>query len=171
MMIPPKCGSSSLKQFVWMNEMEDQVPFLKWYQVLPTEDNVYVVARHPLDRFCSLWKSKCNNGYPSDRTVKKQIYGMTPTELMDYIEGGARNTHWTPQHELIGERSATVLPLEMLGFWWKQSGYGELGRFNATEGDVEIDDVLRKRVLTFYAEDVTLYHKAQCDFCWETIRK
>jgi hypothetical protein len=64
-----------------------------------------------------------------------------------------------------------LIPNELFGFWWKQSGLGKLGRFNVTEGDVDIDDELKKRILTYYADDLTFYHKAQCDFCWDTIRR
>ena len=169
-MAPPKVASTTLKQFVWMHEIEESVHLLKQHQV-PKTDNVYVIVRHPLDRFRSLWRSKCNDGYPSDRTVKAQIFGKTPTELMDYIESGAPNVHSTPQHRMLGDHKPTLIPLEMLGYWWKQSGYGEIGKYNTTEGEVDIDDELRERILTFYADDVTLYHKAQCDFCWDTLRK
>jgi hypothetical protein len=88
---------------------------------------------------------------------------------MSHIEDGAKDVHWTKQVDTIGKLDVTLIPLAMLGFWWKQSGLGTLQRFNTTEGEVEIDQSLKKRILTWYSEDVILHNKAECDFCWDTL--
>jgi hypothetical protein len=159
-----KCGTASIKQFIWMNEQEEEFFPIKDKNV---GGNVYFVVRYPLDRFCSLWRSKCrDSGRSLHRDALKE---MSPNELMDYIESGVKDAHWNPQVDLLNEHDAKLIPLELLGFWWKQSGLGELGNFNTSEGDVEIDDKLMKRILTYYADDLELYHKAQRDFCWATV--
>lgn len=164
-MAPPKAGQSTIRQFIWINEMDDQVIAAKQHQAV---GDVYVIVRDPVSRFCSLWRSKCRD---KGGILDKRIYGMTPVELMNHLESGARDIHWTPQYELLGKLEPTLIPLKMLGWWWKQSGLGSLGKYNATVGDVEIDDSLRKRILTFYADDVILHNKAECDFCWGTLHK
>lgn len=163
----PKCGTSSIKQFIKMHQMVDSFVHLKWWQVGAP---VYFVVRHPLDRFCSLWRSKCRDARFSRH--HDVIAGITPTELMNFIDTGVKDVHWATQTFLLdtdNTRNAKLIPLEMFGFWWKQSGLGELGKYHATEGDVDIDDDLKARILTHYAEDVELYHKAQCDFSMATI--
>jgi hypothetical protein len=160
---PAKCGSSSIMQFIWMNEIEDSVLVLKQHQVV---GETYTIIRDPIDRFCSLWRSKCRD---KKNIRDKRIYGMSPSELMTHIESGAKDAHWTQQNRIIGKLDPVLIPLEMLGWWWKQSGLGELGKYNATEGEVDISDKLKARILRFYANDLELYHKAQCDFCWDTV--
>jgi len=162
-MAPTKCGSASIRQFIWMNEIEDRMTVQRRDQVRGT---AYVAARHPIDRFCSLWRSKCRD----KRNLKdKRVYGFTPERLMSHIEEGNKDLHWTPQVTLLGEVEATIIPLAMLGYWWKQSGIGELGKFNTSEGAVDIDDSLKERILTFYADDVILHNKAESDFCMDSI--
>ena len=77
---PPKCGSSSLKQFFYMNEMDD-VRMVKRHEVNPDGD-IYFVVRNPFDRFRSLWKSKCKN---NGNILDKSVYGMSMNRLMDHI--------------------------------------------------------------------------------------
>ena len=158
---PPKAGSSTLKQFFYMNEIDcTYVPHKE------VRGPLYFVVRHPLDRFVSLWKGKCRD---KRSIARREVHGMTLEELMDYIESGATDVHWTPQTKLVGDLDATFIPLESLNWWWHQSGLGSLGTFNTTEGDIEVSDDLRQRVLSFYADDIELYHKAQSDLCWETL--
>jgi len=164
LMVPPKCGATSIRKFI-ETVQDDEIIKIKHYAVC---GKVYAVVRHPLDKFCSLWRSMCR-----DKIGPQEfgIHDMTPTELMDHIEGGAKDIHWTPQIDLHGKLEPTLIPLAMLGFWWKQSGLGSLGKHNMTDGDIEMDEKLRDRVLTFYADDVILHNQAELDFCWDTCRK
>ncbi len=149
---PPKGGSSALKQFMWMNEIP--CSYIPHHQVRgPT----FFVVRDPLSRFVSLWRSKCRDKAP---IWNEQIYGMTPTELMDHIESGEKDVHWTPQVELIGKLNPTCIPLEQLTSWWVDRGYGKLMKFNVTDGEVDIDGDLLERIMGFYAADMTLYATA-----------
>ncbi len=151
-MAPNKCGSASIRQFIWMNEIEDRIDI---NQII---GEACVVVRDPVSRFCSLWRSKC-----SDKTnlTDKRIYGFTPEELMSHIEAGHKDEHWTSQTELIGNLDPTLIPLEHLNEWWFDRGYGKLGNFNVTEGSVDINP---KRIIDFYWEDMELYAKAVLDF-------
>lgn len=157
--VSPKCGSSSFKQFFYMHEMEN-VQMIRRYEVNPNSE-IYFVVRHPLDRFISLWKSKCRD---RARIMDTSVYGMTQQELMDHILAGRRDVHWTPQTTLLGDVKATLIPLENLNQWWSDSGYGALCRFNSTDGEVMLSDELKNRILTFYADDVMLYDRAVEDY-------
>lgn len=148
---PPKCGSSSIKQFIYMNEID--VLSLRQHQV---RGEAYVVVRDPVSRFCSLWRDKCRDGSP----IREPIAGMSATELMDYIESGVPNVHWTHQHKMYGNLKPTFIPLEHLNDWWSQ--YGTLGIYNAT--DDEIPDINPKRIVDYYAKDMSLYTKAVLDY-------
>jgi hypothetical protein len=160
-MAPPKCGSTAIKQFIWMNEVDNKVTLLQQYQV---GGKIFVVVRRPLDRFGSLWRNKCRD---QEDIRDTRVYGMSPEELMTHIESGARNIHWTPQTAMISNLDVTLIPLDLFSTWWGRRGYGELGKFHATDGEVDMDDSLKDRVLTFYADDVMLYDKAEREFSWE----
>ena len=126
------------------------------YQVNPNSE-IYFVVRNPLDRFKSLWRSKCRDA----ANIKNySVCGMKPNELMEHILEGNRDVHWTHQLTLLDGLEVNLIPLELLDSWWQQCGYGELERTNITEGEVEIDDELREQILTFYADDVELYRDA-----------
>lgn len=153
---PPKCGSTAIKQFIYMNEKD--VMSLRQHQVI---GKVVFVVRDPLSRFCSLWRNKCRDGAKiGDRWP---IKGMTPTELMNYIESGERNVHWTPQYKMFGKLKPEFVPLEYLDDWWSDNGYGTLGRFNVTEKD-DVVDINPKRVIDYYSKDMELYTKTILDY-------
>jgi len=154
LLTPAKCGTSSVKQFIWMNELEEKIIRIEQHQAT---GELYATTREPVSRFRSLWRSKCRD---QTNINDKRVYGMSPNELMTHIENGAKDLHWTPQLRLLGKLGPTLIPLDMLSSWWQNHGLGELGRFNATKGDVEIDDKLKTRILTFYACDVELYNRA-----------
>lgn len=151
----PKVGSSALKQFFHMNEMDD-VRMVNRYDVNPNAD-IYFVVRHPHDRFASLWKSKCRD---KANILDKRVHDMTPDELMAHIEAGNKDVHWTPQTTLLGDFNATLIPLEQLGDWFRDRNYGELGMFNNTEGVMPLSEELHVKICNFYAEDFLLYARA-----------
>ena len=98
-----KCGTASIKQFVWMNEAADNITSIEPREIT---GDAYFVVRHPLDRFCSLWKSKCRDNQSS--AYKETLADMSPVELMDHIEAGARDPHWTPQGKVLNWCSQDV---------------------------------------------------------------
>ena len=152
---PPKCGSSSLKQFFYMHEM-NSVRMIEHNEV-NRNSNVFFVVRNPEDRFASLWKSKCRDNAP---ILDKRVYGMSPNELVKHIIDGNSDVHWTPQIKILGNIEAKLIPLEKLNEWWANRGYGDLGRFNKTEGDVELGADILEWIKEHYAEDHALYKKA-----------
>jgi len=153
---PPKAGSSSLKLFFYESGM-DNVKMVPRYQVNPTSE-IFFVVRNPLDRFISLWRGKCRD---KDNIKDRRIYGMQPNQLMDHIEAGNRDVHWASQVTLLDGLNANLIRLENLDEWFNDRGYGKLSKFNATDGDIELDDVLTERILAHYSEDLALYSKAQ----------
>lgn len=156
---PPKAGSSSLKQFFYESEM-DNVKMIPKCEVNPNSE-IFFVVRDPLDRFASLWRSKCRD----ENNIKDyRVCGMQPNELMQHILEGNTDVHWAPQVKLLDGLNAKLICLENLNEWYSDRGYGELHKFNATEGDIEIDELLRNQVLTFYAEDAILHARAEKEF-------
>jgi hypothetical protein len=155
---PPKCGSTAIKQFIYMNCLDDEVLSLRHHDV---RGKPHFVIRDPVSRFCSLWRNKCRDG--AKIGDKWPIKGMTPNQLMDYIESGERNIHWTPQYKMMGNLNPVLIPLENLNEWWSSNGYGELGVFNVTTKD-DIVDINPKRVVDYYAKDMELYTKAILDY-------
>lgn len=143
---PPKGGSSSLKQFMWMNEID--CSYIPQHQV---RGPCFFVVRDPISRFCSLWRSKCRDRKDIANDV---VHGMSPSQLLHHIESGARDVHWTPQYKLIGNLRPTLIPLEKLNEWWTEQGYGELKTFNVTQGDVDINP---KKIADYYWRDMFLY--------------
>ena len=135
---PPKAGSSSLKKFFYESEM-DNVKMLPKCEVNPNGE-IFFVVRDPVERFASLWRGKCRD---RDNIKDRRVYGMQPNELMEHVLAGNTDVHWAPQVQLLDGLDVKLLPLEMLGFWWKQSNFGSLSKFNATEGEMDIDDELK----------------------------
>jgi len=156
---PPKAGSTTLKDFVWQNNIEcDYIPFNR----VNRNKDVFFVVRDPISRFKSLWRDKCAVRH---RTGKRYIQwalleGCLPEELMTAIENGQRDVHITPQTEILGDMQATLIPLHKLNTWWSDRGYGDLESANTNktvDDGTEFNDALIQRVETFYATDVELY--------------
>lgn len=155
-MAPPKCGSSSIKQFIWMNELEDRVKNVP----RPLQGKVCVVTRLPHERFVSLWKSKCRD---KENIRFPQVHGMSMHELVDFIKTGARDIHWERQVDIISAGKAKpdeIIQLPHLTEWWREQGFGELGNFNVTEGDVRLDEDIEDWIRARYAADYDLYETA-----------
>lgn len=152
---PPKAGSSSLKQYFYECDM-DNVTMVPRYKV-NTSSEIFFVVRDPIDRFASLWRSKCRD---KDNIGDYSVHGMSLDELMDYIEAGNRDIHWASQETLLNGLDANLIRLENLQQWFSDRGYGDLPTVNSTDGNVDIDDSLKDRILTHYAEDLILYNTA-----------
>lgn len=160
---PPKGGSSSLKQFMWMNEIE--CSYVAHNEV--DNYNLFFVVRNPVSRFYCLWRSKCRD---RENIRHKEIHGMLPMELLNYIKSGKKDVHWTPQVDLIGNLKPTLIPLECLTQWWLNNGYGELGVFNKTTAEISELDINPKRIIDFYSKDMELYTKAVFDYQCQLFR-
>lgn len=109
----------------------------------------YLSVRHPVERFTSLWRNKCRekNGAPW------QVYGMTPDQLMDYIEI-QEDHHWRKQVKNLTDRTELMLMpdlLEMIGCTMRLNRSDRLER----EPDMPVD-----RILDYYADDLRLWEDA-----------
>lgn len=151
---PPKCGSSSIKQYVWMHEIENQVSTPLHNDVKKMRCDKFAVVRNPLDRFASLWKSKCRDRMP---VRSNAVHGMSPYELIQHINDGNKDVHWTPQHQLLEGIDVELIALPHFSDWWRNKGCGELGTFNETAGEMFADKEIQEWVSDFYAKDYELY--------------
>jgi len=165
--VPPKCGSSSVnaalqEAFGCENLVYcDDVRLLK---TPPIAGRLIFVVRHPLDRFKSLWKNKCrDNGKLAGHGTN--LFGLTPAELFDYIRA-RRNSHWTPQSELLGTLATTrytdIVPLEDFAPYctYNIPMMPALPVRNKTHGVVDLAPWLEREILDYYADDVELYEGA-----------
>jgi hypothetical protein len=120
------------------------------------------IVREPLSRFKSLWKQKARDeDVLWDDDKEAILAGMTPEELMDYIEDPAHlDPHWNTQISQCGAWAHELVPLEKLDRWWIRRGLPALPRHNKTEGEVELSEELEERVLKFYKKDVEFYKQA-----------
>ena len=109
----------------------------------------YLAVRHPVDRFKSLWRNKCRDRDGSPW----QVYGMTPDELMDYIEI-QEDHHWRMQVKNLTDHTEPMpMPdlLEMIGATARINKSGRLEK----DPDVPVD-----RVLDYYADDLRIWEDA-----------
>ena len=155
---PPKAGSSSLKKF--FSESDIEYNYLLQKEV-PRSSDICFVVRNPIDRFASLWKSKCRD----KATIADQdVHGLSPRALMAHISSGKRDIHWTPQYKMLEGMdmdNVNLIPLEDLNDWWRDRGYGELSVFNKTSGKMQMNEAIFAWLCDFYAEDFILYSKAK----------
>lgn len=121
----------------------------------------FLAVRHPLDRFRSIWKDKCDpkwQRHPSTSPGTVDLTaGMTPDELMDLVEawpGG--DNHWVPQWWFLVPR-AKPLPFDrfnqLLGL---PAVHTHRSRMSG-EG-VAFPEA---RILAHYARDLELWEGAQ----------
>ncbi len=108
----------------------------------------FLSVRHPLERFVSLWRNKCRDkmGIPRD------VWGLTPDELMDFIEDH-EDHHWRKQADYVTKTTIPIDDRDLL----KKLGVGVV--LNATQGD---DDPAMPvdRIVDYYADDVLLWEEA-----------
>ena len=109
----------------------------------------YLAVRHPVDRFRSVWQNKCRDqmGPPVE------VYGMTPDELMDYIEV-VEDRHWRRQSENLTGITQPVLVAELLQM------IGAEKHINKTERQDSDPDMPIDRILNYYADDLRIWEDA-----------
>lgn len=111
----------------------------------------YLAVRHPLDRFKSLWRNKCRDrvGHP------KEIYGLSPDELMDFIERNS-NSHWMSQSMYVTTKTIPVRHSVLLDRMGSE-------KVNKTESRDDDPEFPVDRVLRHYAADLKLWEQANSD--------
>lgn len=168
--VPPKNGSSSFyealrrcyglprtKHFKMVQNnphLFEQVDFL--------DHPGFFVVRHPIDRFESLWRSKCRDNHGT--VGGHPIRGMNPYDLFAYIKQHD-DPHWRPQIDMIklGEMpNITLVPLDEFTHHFKAHTGLDLWYQNPTKElkSDYFDLGLLSEVADYYADDVDLYEKA-----------
>lgn len=156
----PKCGTSTLYAAVAKAGVRCHAPTLG----IGVGQRIWIV-REPVERFWSLWKDKCLKGeilYVGEKRAR--LAGMTPEELIDYIETtNKKDAHWDTQSEHEGGTAQVLVPLERFSDWWEEQGYpGPLKTVNRTEKlPMDLSDDLVERIKIHYADDVRLYKQAR----------
>ena len=109
----------------------------------------YLAVRHPVDRFKSLWRNKARDkdGAPH------QVYGMTPDQLMDYIEK-QEDHHWRKQVKNLTDKTVPMLAADLLKM------VGATVRINRTDRLERDPDMPTDRILDFYIDDLRLWDRA-----------
>lgn len=151
----PKCGTQSFRALT---------AGIHRYQSIGFDGRCVFIVRHPIDRFISLWKSKCRD---KQSTAKRYAYirGLSIDELLDVIEDDEHfDQHWLPQWLVEAGRATELVPFEKFSEWATAEGFGELPHRNKTEGTVELTEEQRRRVLEYYAKDLELYESSLLEY-------
>jgi hypothetical protein len=131
------------------------------YVAQPSTNKARFVVRHPLDRFESLWRSKCRDGHGT--IGGHPIRGMSPEQLFSYIKDND-DPHWRSQHPYVTtlDVEPTLVPLENFDEQFRlDTGIG-LWRMNPTKelgGDYFSMELLTD-VLDHYEMDMHVYERA-----------
>lgn len=166
----PKCGSTALHESIRRTYKLERSKGQHW-----PDDNPYVrrvaqpstskarfVVRHPLDRFESLWRSKCRDGH--GKVGGHDIRGLTPEQLFEYIQKHD-DPHWRAQAPYVTtlDKEPTLVPLESFSSQFRlDTGIG-LWEMNPTivlPTDQGCSLELLTDVLEHYSNDMILYDRA-----------
>jgi hypothetical protein len=92
-----------------------------------------------------------------------KIKGLTPRELWEYAQTHP-NHHWTPQSVLHDNVQCMVVRLEGMHYFWHglPDSTKPFPQVNETHGKVPYDMELMDEVLTYYADDLKLWERAEC---------
>lgn len=128
----------------------------------PVGARAFFIVRHPIDRFESLWRSKCRDGHGKAGGHEEELYGLTPEELLAYIQAND-DPHWRKQVVLYGnqEREDIILvPVERFADHFGRVTGIEMWHQNPTHGlcpmSLELEDAVRQH----YKHDLLLYYEA-----------
>jgi hypothetical protein len=132
------------------------------YVAQPSTTKARFVVRHPLDRFESLWRSKCRDNHGT--VGGHPIRGMSPEELFEYVQRN-QDPHWCHQHPYAStlDKEPTLVPLDKLNEQFRlDTGIG-LWYMNETEvrpSDPIISPELAAQVMDYYEKDIFVYERA-----------
>ena len=125
----------------------------------PCTPKARFIVRHPLDRFESLWRSKCRDHHGS--IGGHPIRDMSPDELFAYIQEHD-DPHWRSQAPYVMTLDAepTLVPVEYFAQQFRLDTGFEAWHQNPTTGDCPMSIELMHDVLEHYANDVLVYERA-----------
>lgn len=131
------------------------------YVAQPCTKKARFIVRHPLDRFESLWRSKCRDhhgtigGHP--------VRDMSPQELFDYVREHD-DPHWRHQYPYVTtlDREPTLVPLENFNEQFRLDTGISLWTMNPTEpsNDEGWTLQLMQEILDYYDKDLLVYERA-----------
>jgi hypothetical protein len=164
---PPKNASSTL-HLDWADHGYTV------YEPKEVVDGIFLV-RPPLERFMSLWRSKCRDGV--NLTVGDDINPIKDFSCEDLISmierGDKHDSHWAHQTEIEKGLATTLVPVGIIDQWY----YKLTGRTPAPANQTEhrpsehCTPEVAKRVRKHYEDDTQLYNAAWNDpsraYCWK----
>ena len=151
--VPFKNGCNSIRKA--LNGNQDAVR-INWHYMKKNFPHMVFVVRHPVERFKSLWRSKCR-----DHESGPGVERLGKEELFARIQAGPVDEHWQRQVELIAEfPDAELVRLEDMPAWWSENMGGDYPHEHITKPDDDFAPDLVARVLEYYADDVRLYNGA-----------
>lgn len=122
----------------------------------------FFVVRHPLDRFESLWRSKCRDGHGT--IGGHPVRGLTPEELFAYIqEHPEDDPHWRRQTSLLGNVEGPqpiLLPVDHFAEHFLSKTGIEMWQQNPTHGECPMTLELMTDVMEHYEADLFLYERS-----------
>lgn len=151
--VPPKNGCNSIRKILngHMEAVRIESRHMKNFKYI-----VFIV-RHPVDRFLSLWRSKCR-----DCEGDLAVDGMSQEELFTYIKTAIPDDHWHHQALLIRpyQDRAEVVRMENMPAWWARIIGTDYPHEHRTAPDDSISAELRAKVCDHYRHDLELYNAA-----------
>ena len=162
--VPPKCGGSAF--YLWMTLQAGMTVPERWLRTAATAINPplsitkigegkgkkFLAIREPVDRFYSLWRSKCRDG---DHAVNQAwMKGLSMDELLDHIEQYPfGNAHWAPLYLWLVP-GCRLIHYKDLGKILKYDLKVNTSNIQNSDPEVPID-----RVKQLYQRDVDLWRR------------
>lgn len=170
--VPPKNGTSAFYEAL---RRAHSLPRTKHFKMIEQNPSIFekveyldhpgfFIVRHPLDRFESLWRSKCRDRHGS--IGGHPVRGMNPYELFEYIQTHD-DIHWRRQVDMIraGEDPKLVPIEEFSAHFLRHTGL-EMWPINQTKSmPTDYFDLgLLSDVADYYSEDEELYERALANY-------
>ena len=115
----------------------------------------YLVVRHPVDRFGSLWRNKCRDRLGSPYA----IHGMNPDQLIGFIEENPEyDRHVLRQSDYLTEKTYPIILSDLMSIL--ELLPERINRSVPTPSDPQMP---KKRILKHYAKDYELWSRTQDD--------
>ena len=156
--LPPRCGSSSVLHSFVEREIKCYGPVIGHADGTSSRDDYerrIMVVRDPVERFMSLWRSKCRNQeklwVDDDSAV---LAFMSPKDLIKHIERTkVEDAHWATLSAIEAGYSTEIIHYTELNALLDMK-YAD--RLNNTWEPFKIDPEVEERVKEFYKDDYGL---------------
>lgn len=157
--LPPRCGSTTVTHYLFANELTCYRPIIENKITGNVQDDMVrriMVVRDPVERFTSLWKSKCLNGeklWVDDEVAV--LDNMSPDGLISFVEHDrSGDAHWATLTEIEAGYSTEIIHMKDMN---EVLGLTSIEHLNYTGNNkVTLDPKVEKRVREFYKDDYAL---------------